>query len=383
MRTTFSYNFYCRTSKAQKNGLAPIELSICVNGKRKFVNLPFKCYPQDFNRKKQPKEIQDYLVGMRKQVNETLADMANCNIPVTAENLKSYFRTGGVQSYTIEDLFEEYYAILRKRIGSTLSKKVYVKYELVRNLFFSIVDKNSECSNITPADVQLFKATCESKYMPATSGGYLQKLKTVLTFAQDNGKLKINPFQGVKINKGTPTLEYLTMDEINRLRSLEIENESLRNVKDIFLFQICSGLSFADMENLRIEDIQEKDGVYFIRKNRQKTGVEFVSVLLPFVKDLFLFDNQGVRIGFKFKIISNQKFNSYLHVIERAYNFPKKLHTHLGRKSYCYLLLNEFGVRAETTAKAMGHTNTKMTLKYYANISAETAVNEIGSKVAI
>lgn len=383
MRTTFSYNFYCRASKSQKNGLAPIELSICVNGKRKFINLPFKCYPQDFNKKRQPKEIQDYLVGMRKQVNEVLADMVNNNVAVTADSLKKYFRTGGVQSYTVEDLFEEYYAILRKRIGTTLTKKVYVKYELVRNLFFTIVDKNSECANITPADVQMFKVTCESKYMPATTGGYLQKLKTVLTFAQDNGRLKINPFQGVKINKGTPTLEFLSMEDINRLRSLEIENESLSNVRNIFLFQICSGLSFADMEKLRIEDIQEKDGVLFIKKNRQKTGVEFVSVLLPFVKDLFLFDNQGVRIGFKFKMIANQKLNSYLHVIERAYNFSQSLHSLAARHTYCYLLLNNYKVRAETAARAMGHTNTKTTLKYYANISTETAVNEIGSKMAI
>lgn len=383
MRQGFNVNFYCRQSKCTKGGYAPIELSVNINGKRQFINLPFKCLPSDFNKKRQPKEIADYVTSMRKRINEVLSEMAVSGEILTTQALVKYIKNGGFQSYTVEDLFEEYYAILRKRIGTTLTKKVYVKYELVRNLFFTIVDKNSECANITPADVQMFKVTCESKYMPATTGGYLQKLKTVLTFAQDNGRLKINPFQGVKINKGTPTLEFLSMEDINRLRSLEIENESLSNVRNIFLFQICSGLSFADMEKLRVEDIQEKDGVLFIKKNRQKTGVEFVSVLLPFVKDLFLFDNQGVRIGFKFKMITNQKLNSYLHVIERAYNFSQSLHSLAARHTYCYLLLNNYKVRAETAARAMGHTNPKTTLKYYANISTETAVNEIGSKMAV
>lgn len=380
---TFNVNFYVRKSKVQKNGLAPMEVSICINGDRVFIQLPYKCSPEDFNKKRQPKEIVDYVAAMRKRINEILSDMVASGEPLTADALKDYIKYGGYKSYSVENLFEDYLNILKSRIGKTITKDVYSKYERVRNLFFTIVNKNLECTSISPAHIQRYKAMCENNYMTATAAGYLQKLKTFITFAIDNGHLKINPFQGVKINKGTPKMDYLTSEEIETLRNLDIKNPSLRNVRDAFLFQICSGLSYSDMKTLRIEDIREKDGVYYIKKNRNKTNVEYVSVLLPFVKNLFVFDNQGVIIGFCFKIISNQRVNSYLHEIERLYNFPKNLHSHLARHSYAHLLLNDFGVRAETAARAMGHSSTKMTLKYYANISEQTTINEISSKFVV
>lgn len=40
MRYTFDISFYCGKSKVNKKGLAPIELSVSLNGERKFINLP-------------------------------------------------------------------------------------------------------------------------------------------------------------------------------------------------------------------------------------------------------------------------------------------------------------------------------------------------------
>ena len=48
MRATHSINFYCRQSKANKQGYAPIELSITLNGRRVFINLPRSEKPDDF-----------------------------------------------------------------------------------------------------------------------------------------------------------------------------------------------------------------------------------------------------------------------------------------------------------------------------------------------
>lgn len=39
-------------------------------------------------------------------------------------------------SYTVEDLFNEYYAILKKRVGVNLTKGVYRKYELNKEIFY-------------------------------------------------------------------------------------------------------------------------------------------------------------------------------------------------------------------------------------------------------
>ena len=50
LRATISINFYNRVSKKGKDGLAPVEMGININGQRFFVNLPRKCAPEGFER---------------------------------------------------------------------------------------------------------------------------------------------------------------------------------------------------------------------------------------------------------------------------------------------------------------------------------------------
>lgn len=150
-------------------------------------------------------------------------------------------------------------------------------------------------------------------------------------------------------------------------------------------------LSYIDLEHLTKEDIQffESDNlddscktiggkrVAYIRKNRIKSGVEYISVLLPGAIEIL------EKYDYRLQVIANQKVNAYLHTIEGLISFKKSLHSHLARHTYCNLLLNKYKVRAETVAKAMGHTTPKTTLKFYADISAETTVTEISQKFAI
>ena len=47
----WNFNFICRESKADRNGLSPIELSIIIDGKRTYVALPMKINANDFKKK--------------------------------------------------------------------------------------------------------------------------------------------------------------------------------------------------------------------------------------------------------------------------------------------------------------------------------------------
>lgn len=46
-------NFVCRASKADKSGLSPLEVSIIINGARRYVHLDRKVKAADFNAKTQ------------------------------------------------------------------------------------------------------------------------------------------------------------------------------------------------------------------------------------------------------------------------------------------------------------------------------------------
>lgn len=377
MRNTFSYQFYCRESKASKKAPhhAPVELGFSVNGKRVFINLPYKCSPKDFNRKKRPQVIEDYLNTQRTVISRVLTDMADKGIPLTASNLRMYFREGGVRSYTAGDLFEEYLSILRQRVPSTLTKGVYRKYELVRDLFFESFDKEQECTAITNSVIRKFFALLDDRYQSATAAGYKQKTKSFILFGIDNHRILVNPFQGIKINKERKDITYLTENEISLLINTPIENESLSRVRDAAVFQVSSGLSYADVCQLHEGDLKQDNGVYYIAKNRVKSGTPFCAPV--FKEGVEVYNRYGGHIP----LISNQKYNVYLHQLESLCGIKTPLHSHLFRHTYCTRLLNK-NVGIKTISRAAGHANSKVTEYFYAHLEDKTVIKEIGAVIS-
>ena len=379
MRTTFSIQYYCRPSKVNKSGESPIECSITINGNRVLFNLPMKAKASEFNKKRQPKEISDYLDIERVKVKKIVNELLEHNIPVTASNLRDYIRNGGVTSYTVRNLFDDYLHILSKRVDADdLTMASYTKYSRLRKMFLERVDGNMECNAISNAMVKSFVTELYAMYDSSTAAGYATKLKTIVKFALDNNRLQINPFQGIKITKGWKPIEMLSDEDFEKIRTKEITVERIGRVRDMFIFCCGSGLAYIDLKELTPEDFQKIDGKLCVIKKRHKTNNTFVSVLLPCAVEV------AEKYGRDFRnvVISNQKMNAYCGEIKDICGVTsvESLHTHLGRHFYCNHLLN-IGVRPETVAKAAGHSNYKTLLKHYARIEEVTTVKEIYSKL--
>ncbi len=376
MRTTSSLQFYCRKCKVTKNGLSPIEASIIINGKRVFINLPRKEAPEEFKRlttSKKGNDLKDYLYEVRVKFNEVQTDMMRNNIPLTAPSLKEYFKTGGVKPYTLEDVWTDYLQIQEKRIGKTITQMSYKKYISARNTMYSYVNKDTELTAITPAIIQSLLASLQSKYKEGTVCGIMTKIKTVLMFGKDNGKMLINPFQGLKYGKGKQDIEYLTEEEISALKRKEIGIERLDKIRDLAVFQISSGMAYIDTQNLNPEDIHfDESGTCFIYKGRKKTGVEYTAVVFPEGVDVLK------KYNYKLPSISNQRYNGYLKEIQTICGISKNLHTHLFRKTYGTRLLNR-GVRLETVSKCLGHSSTQITQAAYSKLLKSTIIKEVSS----
>ena len=292
---------------------------------------------------------------------------------MTTTTLRDYLKGGGIKSLTISDVWDEYMSILKKRVGRSLTQRTYEKYEKVRERFSQSIDFQKPITSIANRSVADFYYTLQQGYTESTAGGMMTKLKSVITFAIDNGYMKINPFSGIRISKGKPTIEYLTENELQLIKTKEMPNKRLKKVRDLSLFQAASGLSYADLAALKSSDMKVgENNIHYIAGRRAKTGVEYTSVILPF----------GVEIWDEYKgnlpILSNQRFNSYLKEIEAIVGLEKGLHSHIFRKTYATILLNR-GVRMETVSRALGHSSTKITQAYYARMQDETITNEISS----
>lgn len=370
MRTTYSISFYCRRSKADRQGQAPLEISLIINGQRRFINCPLKCSPEEFNRKRRPQYLQDYIDTQRVRVATIVTEMATNAIPLTTDSLREYIRSGGVKSYTVEALFNDYFGLLKKRVGKTITKTVYEKYERVMTLFYEHFDKTKEVTNITPAVIQDFYAELQSRYKDSTSGGMMTKLKSVIRYAMDNNKLQVNPFQNIRISKGTTEITTISNSQLKTIINHKF-TPRVQRVADMFIFSCGSGLAYADLRNLKKEDFVEKDGKLCIFKERQKTGVKFYSVLLPWAVDIYN------KYGGEFPVVSNQKTNAYLQEIEDICGIDLHLHFHLARHFYAMYLLNK-KVPITSVQKAVGHSNISMT-QHYAKALATTVIDDISS----
>lgn len=369
-RNTYNFNFYCRPSKVTESGTAPIELSIMINGKRCFINLPMRTTPEEFNRRKQPKYLADYLSGMRVTINNIINEMQAHQEPLTADSLRSYVRTGGFRPYTIEDMFEDFLKVAYGRVGNETTRGTYRKYELVRDLVYSYVDKNLEASTLDYDTLVTIYNDLKKRFQSSTSSSYMRKIKTIVMYAVDNGRLRINPFSGLKVRRHKTEIDYLSEEELDRLRSVSLENESLQHVLDIFLFICYSGLSFADAASLRPEDLKSVNGMWVIEKPRKKSKIDYTSVVLP----------QGVEIFRKYDgnlgVISNQKINMYLKIIQTTIGYEKRLYCHLGRKTYATLLINH-NVPIVSVARCLGHADVRTTQRYYARLHDTTVVDDV------
>lgn len=372
MRNTFCVKYYVRKSKCNKNGEAPLEMSISINGSRHFLNLPYRTTPEEFNKKRKSKELLNYMEIMRTRINQILVDMSMHGEPLTTERLLAYIRTGGYKSYTINDLFNDYLDILRKRVGINLTQSVYRKYELVRDLFFKHIDPTKECTDITQNVIMAFYATLNGKYDTSTAAGYMTKLKTFITFGMDNAKIKINPFQNIRVNKGIKPIVTLKESEISIIENAHLENESLQRVLDCFVFELNSGISYADMMLLTKDDIKEDNGTYYVHKRRKKTGTEYTAIILPKGMEVLR------KYDYKLPVISNQKTNLYLSRIRELLNIDTHITTHIARHSFGQRLLSA-GVRLETISHILGHKSVKVTERFYCSITTQDAIKEVAT----
>ena len=161
---------------------------------------------------------------------------------------------------------------------------------------------------------------------------------------------------------------FLTESEIHRIQSKRMVGR-LEKVRDLFLFQCFTGLSYSDMANLTKDDFNVNNkGQVYVKKTRQKTGVLYLVVLLDDAKRI------AEKYDYSLPVLSNQRYNSYLKEIKDLCHISKPLHTHIGRHTAATYLLNK-GIPIETVAKILGHSDIKQT-QHYAKLLDDSVFQE-------
>lgn len=190
---------------------------------------------------------------------------------------------------------------------------------------------------------------------------YHKCMKAMVQRAVRMGVIATNPYdrlRGVFRRGDKETVEYLTEDEMQRIASLElVPGSQLEKARDLFVFQMWTGLAYSDAQNFDVRRYKLEDGVLTYVGERIKTGVNYVSRLLPpAVAILEKYGMQTPKIG-------NADYNHLLKGIGIAAGIHTPLHSHMARHSFATYMLNN-DVSLDSVSVMLGHTNTVQTRRY-------------------
>ena len=190
--------------------------------------------------------------------------------------------------------------------------------------------------------------------------------------AINRGICSYDPYMQFKLSKGkSKDPVFLLESEIKKIQEWRPSTDSLEKTKDLFLFQVFTGMAYADMQNFNKDEISELDGNNVIRSSRQKTDESFVSLFLPEAEEI------AEKYDYSLPKISNQKYNGFLKFVASGAGLNKNLTSHVARHTYGTYLINK-GISIETVSKAMGHSNIKMT-QHYARLLGRSVVSEMAA----
>ncbi len=215
-------------------------------------------------------------------------------------------------------------------------------------------------ADLTPANIRAFDRWLRDNgdRTDVTIWGYHKRVKKYTRILKLNEIIEQDPYDICKFPHGhskerTP----LNEEELIALRKVKL-NDKLDRVRDLFTFAAYTGLSYVDVQIFDFDTMTQKIGnMYYIDGTRIKTGTAFYTPILKPAMDVLK------KYNFKLPMITNQKANEYLHVIEAILSFRKSLTFHLARHSFATLALAH-DVPIENVARMLGHTDIKTTQIY-------------------
>ena len=390
MKNTFNILFFIKKNEVKQNGYCTIMVRITIDGEYLQFSTKQEILPYLWNQKNgsasgrtiAARQVNDHLITIRLDLHNhyrKLSDKYGKVFPVMVKNTyltpKDYYMLG----YQ----FEEQLKHLKSRIGKNLTKETYYRYELTWRRLQNFIKEKYNSSDIPLDKINLrflekFYLFLREKHDCAndTAQKFMQKLEAVLIYAEKIRVIPSNPFlfYTYQFDKKKPV--YLTKQEIDRIWKKQFKTPRLTLVKDLFIFSCYTGLSFAEICNLRKDNIQKmNDGSSWIFIKRKKTDVMSYIPLLP-IPILLIGKYQNAKNeDLVFNTYTNQKTNEYLKEIAEVCGIRKNLIFHLARHSFATLALS-YGVSIESISGMLGHTNITTT-QIYAQITKQKIGEEM------
>lgn len=385
MRSTFKILFYINRQKTKADGNTAILCRITIDGKSTTITTGEECQSSEWNSRKgltTDKKTNQRIGEFRELVEKTYQDILIKDGVVSVELLKNRLQGIATMPTTLLAMSKAELQSVKECVGKSKTEGTY------QNLYYSdkmltefVKDRGNEDIPITVITEDLFEEyrfyLKKQRLAAATINRYLCWLSRLMYRAVSQRLIRCNPFENAKYEKAEQKIRFLQKSDVAKLMALRVIDKEAEQARRMFIFSCFTGLAIADMEHLQFGHIQTAaDGQKYIRKERQKTKVEFIVPLHPIaetiinqykkeqpsMKEMQTVKEKGDDFIFHCAC-SRSVMSAKLSIVGKACGIRERLSYHMARHTFGTMSLSA-GIPIESIAKMMGHASISGTQIY-------------------
>ena len=385
MRSTFNILFYINRQKTKTDGNTAILCRFTIDGKNTTIRTGEECNPSEWSTKQgltTNKKTNQRINEFRELVEKTYRDILTREGVVSVELIKNRLQGIATNPTTLLAMSKVELQAVKESVGKSRAKGTYLNLSYSdRNLREFVEDKGVQdilISTITEDLIEEYRFFLKKhRLKSSTINNNLCWLSRLMFRAVSRRIIRCNPFENARYEKEDRKIRFLQKNDVMKLMAMSMNDKEAELARLMFIFSCFTGLAISDMENLKYKHIQTAaDGQMYIRKERQKTKVEFVVPLHPIAEAIIshcwnaqarneeqqTVNEKGDSLVFQ-PHCSRSVMGKNLSIVGKACGIRQRLSYHVARHTFGTMSLSA-GIPIESIAKMMGHASISSTQVY-------------------
>ena len=385
MRSTFKILFYINRQKTKADGNTAILCRITIDGKNTTISTSEECQPSEWNAKQgltTNRKTNQRICEFRELIEKTYRDILMRDGVVSVELIKNRLQDIATNPTTLLAMSKVELQAVKESVGKSRAEGTYLNLSYSdRNLREFVEDKGVQdilISTITEDLIEEYRFFLKKhRLKSSTINNNLYWLSKLMFRAVSRRIIRCNPFENAKYEKEEKRIRFLQKSDVMKLMAMTMNDRESELARLMFVFSCFTGMAITDMENLEYSHIQTAaDGQRYIRKERQKTKVEFVVPLHPIAEAIIshcrkeqerseehlTVKEKGDSLVFQ-PHCRRSVMGKNLSIAGKACGIRQRLSYHMARHTFGTMCLSA-GIPIESIAKMMGHASISSTQVY-------------------